>query len=164
MTVLAEMISAAAVDEGGYRAWDDMGVEVEVAEFLYGLVRLLKPTFVVESGTGQGYAATALASALQANGHGHLETFEPLPTFQALAASRLAPLPATVNDGYSWEYDGPLPDIVFLDSFGTQRPRDIDFWLPQSVFLVVHDAHEHAQLLPGSGFTVDTPRGLWVRA
>lgn len=159
--VLAELIPAAAVDEHGFRAWDDMGVEVEVAEFLYGLVRMLKPGDVVEAGTGSGYAAVAIASALEANGSGWLTTFEPMPEYQARAEARLAGLPAAVVLGQSCDAPELDADLVFIDSLGTVRQRDLDHWLPTGIPVVVHDAKDYD--LPGDGLHFDTPRGLWVR-
>lgn len=159
---LAELIPAAVVDEHGFRAWDEMGVEVEVAEFLYGLVRLLKPKAVVEAGTGSGYSAVAIASALQANGHGSLVSFEPMPEFQARASVRLQGLPAVVFAGQSCDcLQARTADLVFVDSFGPIRQRDLDHWLPTGVPIVVHDANDY--VLPDNGLHFDTPRGLWVR-
>lgn len=160
---LADLIPAARAHERGYRVWDDMGVEVEVAEFLYGLVRLLKPGVVVEAGTGAGYAAVAIASALRENGCGHLWSYEPLPEFRRFAEERLAGLPASVMAGQSCDDAGPTQaDLVFVDSAGGElRQRDLDHWLPTGVPVVVHDAHEYD--LPTDGLHVDTPRGLWVR-
>ena len=158
------LTAGADLGERGFRVWDDMAVEAEVAEFLYALVRVLKPDVVVESGTGRGLAAFALASALAENGAGHLTTFEPGGDFQAEARGRLAGLPATVEPGYACDgWDGPA-DLVFVDSWGAERPRELVFWLPRRGPLVVHDAHEHWRLLADEGgMLVDTPRGLWVR-
>ncbi len=144
---LVELIADAAVDERGWRAWDEWGVEVETAEFLHALVRLTKPELVVEAGTGRGYAAYAIATALEENGHGHLVTFEPELSFRQASTVRLAGLPVTIEDGYSWDYDGADPDLVFVDSYGAIRERDLRFW---------------PHLLDG-GFTFATPRGLWCR-
>ena len=40
------------------------GVEVEVGEFLYSLVRLWKPEFIVETGAGHGISAAYMGIAL----------------------------------------------------------------------------------------------------
>jgi Predicted O-methyltransferase len=161
---LAGLIADATVDERGWRAWDEWGVEVETAEFLHALVRLTKPELVVEAGTGRGYAAFSIATALAENGHGRLVTFEPELSFRQAATVRLAGLPVTIESGYSWGYEGDDPDLVFVDSYGEVRERDLRFWLPRESMIVVHDAHEHAHLLEGEGgFTIATPRGLWCR-
>jgi len=158
------LTSGANIEERGFKVWDDMGVEAEVAEFLYGLVRVWKPAEIVESGTGRGYATFALAIGLEANRGGHLTTFEPIPDLQAEAKHRLAGSKVvTFKDGYSADHEhSPSTDMVFLDSWGAERPRELAYWLPRDVRLVVHDAHEHAHHLDG-GWLIDTPRGLWVR-
>lgn len=163
--MLASFITEGAnVREGEFRAWDDMGVEAEVAEFLYALVRVLKPRVVVESGTGRGYASFAIAAALDANGAGVLHTFEPSRSFQDEARGRLEGLPVEFHDGLACEgWDGPA-DLVFVDSWGAVRAADLARWVPSGLRLVVHDAHEHRALLPADqGLVIDTPRGLWVR-
>lgn len=161
MDGLAELLSGATVEEHGFRAWDDMGVEAEVAEYLYALVRLTKPELVVESGTGSGYAAYALAAGLQRNGRGELLTYEPLDSYQQIARQRLEGLPAQVLPGYACDVCDRQPDLLFIDSWGGERQRDLDFWLPKQRRVVVHDAHDYE--LPADGVLIDTPRGLWVR-
>lgn len=55
-------------DEGkGYEMFDDGGVEVESGEFLYGLVRLLKPLHILETGTYTGISSMYMAQALKDN-------------------------------------------------------------------------------------------------
>lgn len=55
---------------------DGWTAEVEALEFLYALVRLIKPSFAIETGTWHGYAAAAIGRALRENGRGELETLE----------------------------------------------------------------------------------------
>lgn len=161
--LVSNIIEGANVREGDYMTWDNMGVEAEVAEFLYALVRVLKPKVVVESGTGRGYASLALATALAANGDGVLHTFEPIRSYQDEARERLHGLPVKFHNGLACEgWTGGPADLVFIDSWGEVRDRDLRFWVPKGFPLVVHDAHEHRQLLP-DGLLIDTPRGLWVR-
>ena len=52
------------------------GVELEVGEFLYGLVRMMKPERICETGTHQGIASSYMAAALKENDFGHLDTIE----------------------------------------------------------------------------------------
>lgn len=161
---LTAMIAEAGIDEGGFRAWDDMAVEAEVAELLFAFVRVLKPLVVVESGTGKGYASKAIAQALADNGVGVLHTFEPLSHIRSAAHARLAGLPVEFHDGYACDHWAGHADLVFVDSWGEQRPREIAYWLPRQVRMIVHDAKEHAALLPvHGGVSFATPRGLWVR-
>lgn len=149
--------------ELGYQTWTEMAVEQETAQFLYGLVRLLKPLEVVESGTGEAYAAMAIGQALADNGRGRLHTFEPLDEFRQGAGHKLGGLPVATYPGHSADRCvEPWPDLVFLDSYGNERPREIRFWVDKPVVLVVHDAVEHREHLHGGTF-FPTPRGLWLR-
>ncbi len=53
-------------DEGlGYEAFNDGSVEVEIGEFLHGMVRLLKPRYILESGTYFGISSSYLAQGLR---------------------------------------------------------------------------------------------------
>ena len=53
-------------DEHGrvWRSDDEMSAEEETRDFLYGLVRLIKPNYVLETGTYLGRTATAMAAAM----------------------------------------------------------------------------------------------------
>jgi predicted O-methyltransferase YrrM len=55
---------------------DHWPVELETCEFLYGLVRAIKPENVLECGTNVGYSAAAIGLALKANNQGHLTTLD----------------------------------------------------------------------------------------
>lgn len=55
---------------------DGWTAEVETLEFLYGLIRLVKPVRVVETGTWHGYGAEAIGRAMKDNGFGQLVTLE----------------------------------------------------------------------------------------
>ena len=56
--------------------FDGYTAEVEVLDFLYAFVRMIKPARVLETGTWFGRSAMAIASALRDNGFGHLLTIE----------------------------------------------------------------------------------------
>lgn len=53
-----------------------MAVELEVGEFLHSLVRTVKPTVVIETGTHKGFSALMIARAMKQNGYGHLYTID----------------------------------------------------------------------------------------
>lgn len=55
------------VTNSSYTAADDGGIECETGEFLYGLVRLLKPKAIFESGTYTGISSMYMAQALKDN-------------------------------------------------------------------------------------------------
>jgi predicted O-methyltransferase YrrM len=60
-------------------------------QFLYALVRALRPTRVLESGTNEGGSATHIALALQANGGGQLVTVDIRPDGGQYIPSDLLP-------------------------------------------------------------------------
>ena len=53
-----------------------MAVEIETGELLYSLVRAIKPTNAVETGTFEGFSATNIAKALKKNQMGFLNTID----------------------------------------------------------------------------------------
>jgi predicted O-methyltransferase YrrM len=142
--------------------WDGMAVELEVAELLYALVRALKPSIVVEAGTGRGISARFLAEALEDNGKGTLLSYEPDPDFARQAADMLTGLPVDVRVARTTEYQGEVPDMVFIDSLGDYRSEDLAFWLDYEPrpLLVVHDANRDYDLPLGA--RLGAGRGVWM--
>lgn len=67
--------------------------EFEVIEGFAGLVRLLQPEYVVETGTHRGFMSEAIGKALARNGHGKLHTIELSPEYHAEAVDRTKGLP-----------------------------------------------------------------------
>lgn len=64
-------------DEGkGYFMVDDGGVEKEVGEYLFGLIKVLKPQHVLETGIYHGISSSYMGLALQENGYGQLDAVE----------------------------------------------------------------------------------------
>ena len=55
-----------------------MAIEIETGELLYGLVRAIKPTNAVETGTFEGFSAVNIAQALKNNEKGMLWTIDPV--------------------------------------------------------------------------------------
>lgn len=121
------------------------GVELEVSDFLYGLVRLTKPTLVVETGTYVADSAVSIGKALRDNGVGHLHTCDtnPLPE----ARDRLHNLPVTIHEsrGIDLLRHFPLMDFVFIDS-GSPAVREEELmslgeWnIPPLGIVAWHDA------------------------
>ena len=58
------------------RFFRPMAVEVEAGQFLYGLVRAVKPINAVETGTFEGFSAVNIAQALKDNKQGVLWTID----------------------------------------------------------------------------------------
>jgi predicted O-methyltransferase YrrM len=72
-----------------WRCEDEDAAEIEVSEFLYALVVLLKPRIIVETGTYTGQTTRYLARAIQQNGFGKLFTADPHPRCRAIAGAEL---------------------------------------------------------------------------
>ncbi|MFA5129224.1 MAG: class I SAM-dependent methyltransferase [Patescibacteria group bacterium] len=72
-----------------FTAYDGESAEIETCEFLYSLVRILKPNKVLETGTAKGIAAIAMASAMKENGFGKLFTIENKKDIAEIASARL---------------------------------------------------------------------------
>lgn len=98
----------------------DRGVEEEVAQFLYGLVRMMKPLLCVETGTLVGDSAVAIATALKDNNRGYLHTCD--IDIKPEAVERLKDLPATLHNCRGIELlarHGQM-DFVHIDSGSAQ--------------------------------------------
>ena len=54
-------------ESSGFSMFNDGGVECEVGELLYGFVRVLKPSYVLETGTHKGIASSYIGMALKEN-------------------------------------------------------------------------------------------------
>lgn len=163
-STLAALAAEAKLTGHGYQCWDEIAVEVETGEFLYGLVRAAKPKLIVESGTGKGYATRYLAAAAAANGHGEIVTFEVHQGLRADAADLFAGMPVTVAAGVGADAPGLKPDLVFCDCVSDQRDRDIRYWLthPGRPLVVIHDAKRPYPYHLGEGVHIPGHDGLWV--
>jgi predicted O-methyltransferase YrrM len=74
---IIEKANLPATEEArGYYRFDSGSGEVEVLEFLYSLVRLIKPDRVCETGSYKGLSGAYLAMGLRDNRKGHLDSIE----------------------------------------------------------------------------------------
>lgn len=157
-----------------WSAPDDHATEHEVTAFIAALVRLLKPTVVIETGTYYGHTAAAIATALAENGVGALWTYEldrdraaaaTLHLAEHVAAGRVTVTPAALTT----EACPAGVEVAFLDSGMRTRQDDlIALWprLAAGGIIAIHDASPLRPpgmvTLPGPHQTLDfaTPRGL----
>lgn len=160
-------------DVGRWTAPDIMASEVEVSEFLAHLVRLLKPEFVVETGTYQGDTAAAIGHALSIESTGQLVTLEVDADLAVLAQSRVKMWPVTVLNQPAMSYTPPrLIDLLFVDS-GEYRMEEIRYfqrWASPRCVIVCHDTQQeslrreldvlHKQGVTKAWVWLPTPRGL----
>jgi len=79
-------------EEGNYKNFNTGGVEIEVGDFLYGLVRTIKPDAILETGTHQCIGAAYMGLALKENGKGKLLTLEFMWEYVAMAKKRIETL------------------------------------------------------------------------
>lgn len=100
---------------------DGWTAEIETLEFLYSLVRHIKPKFAIETGTWHGYGAEAIGRALKENGFGKLITIEKDQESYLIAKRRII----------QKELEG-FVNVVNLSSIDYVPERNIDFLLLDS--------------------------------
>lgn len=69
---------------------DPTGIACEEVDYLYGLVRIVRPRVCLETGCNVGISASAIGLALKDNGYGKLYTIEHDSTVAQLAKDKLA--------------------------------------------------------------------------
>jgi predicted O-methyltransferase YrrM len=154
-----------------YEMFNTGGVEVEVAEFLYSFVRLIKPSIVIETGTHLGVSSTYMARACQVNNKGQIITFEVISSLQQEAMALWNDVGVTpyissnLQPSLNAELFGVQADMLFLDSEPQYRFAEFEkFWpnLKVGGFVVIHDLHpslgHHGETYHG---TYDWPYGYW---
>lgn len=132
---------------GFYSMWDDGSVECEAGEFLTALVRITKPTNILETGTYHGYSTAYLATGVKENGFGRVETIEweaqhineAIPLWQKLELDQFI----THYNLSSLEFKTDKQyQLVLLDTEPQTRFQELErFWdnfAPGSV-IVIHD-------------------------
>ena len=147
----------------GFSMFNSGGVEVEVAEFLYSLTKMLKPEYVVETGTHLGISSSYIGQALLHNNRGSMITFEIIPELLADARMLWGDLGvASVIEGRlqpSLEVNiNRSIDLLFLDSEPQLRFNEfIKFWpqVKDGGFILIHDLH------PSMGHHGQTYHGVY---
>lgn len=135
-----------------YSCFNTGGVEIEVGEFLYGLVRMIKPANILETGTHKGISAAYMASALRDNDDGHLTTIEFMPQnftdsntlLDNLGLSAWAEV--SLMDAAAWSpaESEPYLDIVFLDTEPQTRFAELEriyTSVKPGGIIMIHDLH-----------------------
>lgn len=149
-----EMVSEAEFSGQSFIDWSAFnsgGVECETGEFLYGLVRLVKPKYILETGTHHGIGASYMGLACKANGFGEVHTIEFLPENHAIARNRFRKLDI---DRYVVgslmdvaEYEPELKyQLILLDTEPQTRFAELlKFYesLDEGGYIFIHDLHRH---------------------
>jgi predicted O-methyltransferase YrrM len=165
-----------------WRCYDAMSAEAEVLEFLFQLVRTVKPGLIVETGTFLGLAACYIGRALKQNGRGRLLTCELDADLFKRAAEVIRH--SSAGDVIDMRHCSSLElqveeqiDILFCDSEPSIRADEIrHFWdrIKPTSLIVVHDVNsgDHNELRQRildfdnngdlSVVLLSTPRGLAV--
>jgi len=151
-----------------YQCFNTGGVEIEVGEFLYGLVRMMKPKDVFETGTHQGVSSSYIARALQDNNHGMLTTIEidkehiaaSKNRWKALGLSDRVVVDKEPSLEYTLEYD---VDLMLLDSEPEFRFKELLRFYPRlkrGGYVFIHDLHRHLHQIPNEEHGFAWPYGI----
>ena len=130
---------------------DPQSTEVEVSALAGAFVRALQPDYVIETGSCIGQTTAAIALALAANRHGHLDSLEVDPERAAFTRSRVTHAVVnprvTVHEVASLDFTpaGPV-GFAWLDSlmelripeFRRYRP-----WMGTGTIVGFHDTAPH---------------------
>ena len=166
---LDELRALATVKDGPHLRfqppYQQMSVTLDEAEFLYALVRALKPPIcVLELGTGLGLSGRFIAEALLADGDAMLMTIEPSVDCRWEANSLLSAMPALIEEECRANPD--TPDLVYIDSGEKHRWYDIKTWLTNGYagVVIVHDAErDYPEIAEhGNGVYLPTANGMWL--
>ena len=155
-----------------WHATDSMASETEVSDFMYSLVRLLKPAIVVETGCYTGVTTLRMARALKTNRHGRMATCDiqenHVAAMNDAARRRSLPLEAFCVSGVELIGRFDAIDLAFIDSGGNRqdevarvRPRMNRFGVIALHDTAPHDPESRIQnSIDLPWLYMNTPRGL----
>jgi hypothetical protein len=149
-----------------YSAFNDAGVEIEVGEFLYSMVRILKPENVLETGTHVGIGASYMGLGVMDNGMGHLDTVEFIPELHKAAQERINRLGiqevVTCHLGDAAQFEPTCRyKMIFLDTEPQTRFAELikfEPFLEPGGYMFIHDLHRHMAQV---GQNPDHPEPFW---
>lgn len=158
-----------------YSAFNSGGVESEVGEFLYGLVRMMKPQNVLETGTHLAVGAAYMGLALQDNGFGHLDTIEFQIDNHFQANKRISTMGlqsyVTVHFGDVAKFDpvstskynsSKTYQFIFLDTEPQTRFAELEQFYPfldEGGYMFIHDLHPHMHQIANADHGFAWPYG-----
>ena len=138
---------------GDFSSFNDAGLECETGEFMYAMIRLLKPDRVLETGTHVGVGASYMGMALKDNGKGHLDTIEFLPELHYKALQRLygaMKLGVIITNHYGdaakFDPGNKMYEFILLDTEPQIRFAELIKFFPYLLpggFVFIHDLHRH---------------------
>jgi len=137
-----------------WSAYDGVATEVEVLEFLYAFVRMVKPKFILETGTYLGHGAVYMALAQKRNGFGNLISCDTDKEALKKAVSLAMQNDIALHINFVLRHgvdvikqlDDRSVDLVFIDS-GDEQTRieeinSVVYKLTSNGFLLVHDINK----------------------
>lgn len=158
------------IAEKGYHSFNDAGVECETGEFLYGMIRVLQPDNVLETGTHVGVGASYIGMGLKHNHNGNLDSIEFLKPNHLEAKYRITKLGVGehvtlyLQDSLSFEPSVNY-DFMFLDTEPQIRFKELIKFYPhlkEGGYVFIHDLHRHmAQVQEKHPDHPDTPYWPW---
>lgn len=136
-----------------WQMYDAMSAEVEVLDFVYQLVKTIKPKLVIETGSYRGLGACYIGKALKENGRGKLFTCEVVPelfkkTVTLIEKAKLSEwVECRKESSLEMDCGDEVIDLLFADSAIEIRLKEIQrFWdrLDTRSLVVVHDVNSGA--------------------
>src|SRR3990167_2746590 len=148
---IIELEQEVSDSKGNYLAFDDGGVECEVGELLYSLVRVLKPQAVLTTGVYTGVSDMYIGQALVDNGFGtsdaieyeqiHVERAKKLwmqvGVDRVINEHLISSLEFTPNRNYDFMFNDTEPFIRF---------KEVVRYFPyvnEGGYILIHDLHNH---------------------
>ncbi len=133
----------------GFSMFNTGGTEVEVGEFLYSFVKMIKPSVILETGTHFGISSMYMGQACLENKKGLVTTLEPSTTIADVAKSLWVDIEVQdyINSVIekSLDYTGTHKiDFLFLDSEPNIRFDEFNKYWPMvrsGGFIAIHDLH-----------------------
>jgi hypothetical protein len=136
----------------GWHSWNNMSPELEFCVFASDLVRLVEPSIVIETGTGQGFVTRRLVECLSQEQH--LMCFEADPLWRrALTSLPFFEDPRcelSTNESPSHD-ELANADLCVLDSDFVVRSKELTLWwrwARAGSILLVHDVRSRPPWTP----------------
>lgn len=163
-----------------WSAYSTDGAEIEVGEFIYGLIRLIKPKIIVETGCYFGDTTEQIVKALKDNKFGKLYTCDIVDkcleeTEKKVGKSKYVEIKKMAGIDLIKEIGDDI-EFAFIDSGYTARDEEIDELvghLSENQMFALHDtAPQHAKMRELSNrvaakynlrsIYLNSPRGLTI--
>jgi predicted O-methyltransferase YrrM len=130
-----------------YSMFNTGGVEIEVGEFLYSFIKMIKPDRILETGTHFGISSSYMTLALKHNNKGKLTTLDPMYYDEAKLLHNKLNLHGFLNQiqihAENFNMD-EVVDVLFLDTEPKLRFAEFDKFFRNvrpGGFIFIHDLH-----------------------